>query len=110
MKRLTCVLSCLAVLALSLPAYAEDAPSAELGKKLFNDPALGTNGKSCATCHPSEKKVGELATRGTWFGGRAKTLVQANNICITGPLAGKALPEDSVEARSLAMYMNSLAK
>lgn len=109
MKRIAYLAICLAVLALSLTAYAAE-PSVELGKKLFNDPALGTNGKTCATCHPSEKKVGELAARGTWFGGKAKMLEQAINFCITGPLEGKALPEDSSEARSIAMYMNSLAK
>ena len=88
----------------------ENQPSVELGKKLFFDSSLGTNGRSCSTCHPSSKKVGELAARGTWFGGKAKTLEQAINICITGPLAGKALPEDSVELRSIAEYMKSLEK
>jgi cytochrome c len=86
----------------------EVKPTVELGKDLFGDPSLGTNGKTCATCHPSEKKVGALAAKGTWFGGSAKTLEQAINICIKGPLEGKPLPEDSVEAKSISMYMKSL--
>ncbi len=94
------------------PAMAGEAqkPSVELGKKLFNDPSLGTNGKACSTCHQSEEKVGVLAAKGVWFGGRARTLEQAINICVTGPLAGKALPENSVEMKSIAMYMQSLIK
>jgi cytochrome c peroxidase len=103
----------LAAFTLYIPfaSYAqEDKPSAALGKKLFSDTSLGTNGRSCATCHPSRKKIAELADRGTWFGGKAKTLEQAINICITGPLAGKPLPEDSVELRSIAEYMKSLVK
>jgi cytochrome c peroxidase len=96
---------------LPAPVMAEGKkPSVEYGKKLFSDPSLGTNGSSCATCHPSEEKVAELAARKQWFGGKAKTLEQAINICITGPLAGKPLPEDSAEARSIAMYMKSLTK
>jgi len=93
-------------------SYADEArkPSVELGKILFNDPSVGTNGKACSTCHPSEKKAGELAARGEWFGGRAKTLEQAVNICITGPLEGKPLSENSVELKSIAMYMKSLIK
>ncbi len=107
------VLSLLAAFLLFIPftSYSQDKkPSAELGKKLFSDTSLGTNGRSCSTCHASEKKIGELAGRGTWFGGKAKTLEQAINICVTGPLAGKALPEDSVELRSIAEYMKSLVK
>jgi len=102
--------------ALTLSAYTVAAnadpakPSVELGKKLFSDPKLGTNGSSCSTCHFSEEKIGELAGRDTWFKGKAKTLEQAINFCIKGPLDGKPLPEDSVELRSIAMYMKSLIK
>ena len=91
-------------------AKPKDAKLVELGKKLFSDSSLGTNGKSCSTCHPSRKKIGELAGRGTWFGGKAKTLEQAINFCIAGPLEGKPLPEDSVELRSIAEYMKSQIK
>ena len=100
-------------LSLVLPAdvhAVDETPSVELGKKLFNDPSLGTNGKSCSTCHQSEEKAGSLAARGVWFGGEAKTLEQAVNFCIKATLEGKPLPEDSVEARSIALYMRSLIK
>ena len=112
-KLLTAASAFLLLAAFVLTPYISSAqekkPSAELGKKLFSDSSLGTNGKSCSTCHPSRKKIGELAGRGTWFGGKAKTLEQAINFCIAGPLEGKPLPEDGVELRSIAEYMKSLA-
>jgi cytochrome c peroxidase len=98
---------------LSNPASAmpgSKKPSVELGKKLFSDPSLGTNGSTCSGCHPSEAQVAQLAAKKEWFGGKAKTLEQAINICIKGPLAGTPLPEDSVEVRSIAMYMKSQIK
>jgi cytochrome c peroxidase len=101
------------LLAVSSAAFSADekaAPTVEQGKKLFGDPSLGTNGKTCATCHPSDEKVGELAARGEWFGGKAKTLEQAINFCVKGPLEGKPLPEDSAKLKSIAMYMKSLIK
>lgn len=116
MKRL--VYSVAAFMALSalvvVPfAASADEPvkvSIELGKKLFNDPTLGTNGRSCATCHISDEKIAALADKKVWFGGEAKTLEQAINICIKGPLEGTQLPEDSVEIKSIAQYMKSLIK
>ncbi|MGA2191955.1 MAG: cytochrome c peroxidase [Nitrospirota bacterium] len=94
----------------TLPAYAaEKQPSIALGKKLFEDKSLGTSGKSCASCHKPDA-IGGLAAKKSWFGEEAKTLEQAINVCITGPLAGKALPEGSVEAKSMAMYMRSMIK
>ena len=91
--------------------YAADSkPSAELGKTLFTSPSLGTNDKSCSTCHQSERKLGVIAAKSSWFGGGAKTLEQAISGCIKGSLKGKDLPEDSVEVQSIALYMRSLIK
>jgi len=89
---------------------ADSKPSVELGKSLFSSPSLGTNGKSCATCHQSERKLGVLAAKSAWFGGNAKTLEQAINLCIQSTLKGKALPEDAVEIQSVALYMRSFIK
>ena len=93
-------------------SYAADEavkPSVELGKKLFSDTGLGTNGRSCATCHADEAKIGEYAARGTWFGGQATTLGQAVNTCIAGGLKGTPKAEDGVEIQSIVMYMKSVA-
>ncbi|HLB24783.1 MAG TPA: cytochrome C [Nitrospirota bacterium] len=101
-----------AALFLGSASFAAEAakPSIELGKKLFSDTSLGTNGRTCSACHPSEKDIAGLANKKAWFGGSAKTLEQAINICIKGPLEGKPLPEDSVQVKSIAMYMRSLVK
>lgn len=83
-------------------AMAADTPSAARGKKLFNDPALGgsTNSMSCSGCHPSGK--------GLEYAWKNPKLAETINICITGQLRGKALPLDSMEMRSLVLYVRSL--
>jgi len=83
-------------------ASAAEPPSVAYGKKLFNDPALGgsTNSKSCNSCHPLGKG---LETAGSRPG-----LVQTINRCITVPLKGKAIAENSVEMQSLRLYIESL--
>jgi len=101
----------MALLIASPSVRADDSnPSVELGKKLFYGQSLGTNGKSCSTCHQSERKLGVLASKSSWFGGNAKTLEQAINLCIQSTLKGKALPEDSVELQSISLYMRSFIK
>ena len=78
----------------------EQKASIEKGKALFNDPKLGTTGKSCNDCHKggkgAEKAVGK------------KELGQIVNGCITQGLHGKALDENSLEMQSLLLYINSL--
>ena len=85
------------------PALAGES-SAELGKKLFNDPALGgsANAKSCNSCHPDGEKLEKSGER--------KDLAELINRCITGPLEGAKLDGRSVEMRSLKLYLQSLAK
>jgi cytochrome c len=79
------------------------APTVAGGAELFASPALGTSGSSCAECHPAGKGLEDLED---YSDGR---LGVAINACITKPLKGKALGEDSVELRSLILYLRSLA-
>lgn len=83
-------------------AMAAEAPSAAYGKKLFNDSALGgsTNSKSCNSCHPSGKGLESAWSR--------PGLVQTINRCITVPLKGMVIAENSVEMQSLKLYIESL--
>jgi len=92
-----------AVLLSGAPALAGET-SLELGKKLFNDPALGgsTKGKSCNSCHPNGAKLEKA--------GESKELAKTINNCITGPMGGKKIDGRSVEMRSLKLYIESLAK
>jgi hypothetical protein len=79
---------------------AQSKQSVDLGRTIFSDPALGTSGKTCSSCHPGGKGLENAAAR--------KDLMRMINVCITGPLKGKELQEDSIEMRSLILYINSL--
>ena len=94
----------ISVLVLGTVALAADGPSVERGSKLFNSTSLGTNGKSCATCHPDGKGMEEVSDNDQ------KTTVGVVNKCIVKALKGKALADNSLEMSSLVMYMNSLGK
>ena len=83
-------------------ALAAGKSSVEVGKKLFNDPALGgsTNETTCNSCH----KNGE----GLEKAGSNPKLVKVINQCITGQLKGEKIDGRTVEMRSLKMYIKSL--
>lgn len=82
-------------------AAMQDQASVDKGKALFNDPKLGTTGKSCNDCHPNGKGVEKAAGK--------KDLVSIVNVCVTKALKGKALDAKSVEMQSLVSYINSFA-
>ncbi len=90
-----------AVFVLSACAAAENEPSASEGEKLFNDPQLSgsANASSCATCHPGGKGLEKAFEN--------PQLVSVINTCVTGPLEGRALEENSVEMQSLKVYIES---
>jgi len=101
-KRIVVTLAAAAMLA-AVPAVAGKS-SAELGRKLFNDPALGgsTNDTSCNSCHPDGKKLAKA--------GKRKDLAAMINRCIVGPLKGERIDGRSVAMRSLKLYIRSLAE
>lgn len=103
MNRLIRSSSILVVLtAFAAMASAASGPSVEQGKALFNSTALGTNGKSCAVCHPGGKGLEESADSD------AKELEKISNTCIQKALKGKALAVGSDDLSSLVMYQKSL--
>ena len=79
---------------------AQQGASLEKGKALFNDPKLGTTGKSCNDCHPGGKGAEKAAGK--------KDLEDIVNGCITQGLKGKALDVKSEEMQSLILYLKSL--
>ena len=87
----------------AFPAMAAEGASVEEGKKLFSNPELGTNGRSCATCHPEGKGLKE-AGKST-----DEELTEMVNRCIRKPLQGKGLDEDSAEMKSLVAYIKSVS-
>ncbi len=92
-------------LLLALPAIlaAGEGPSVERGKELFNGSTLGTNGKSCAGCHPGGRKLEKAATYAE------DDLAEIINTCIRKPLAGKPLPTGSDDMKSMIMYIRTFA-
>jgi len=93
----------IALVSLVATAAAAANVSAQRGEELFNSTKLGTNGKSCATCHPKGQKLTKAARYD-----EAK-LVSIINGCVENALAGNPLPKDSPEMTSLVMYLRTLA-
>ncbi len=81
---------------------AAETPSVALGEKLFNDSALGgsANAKSCNSCH--------LGGEGLVDAGSNPKLAVIINRCITGPLGGQAIKDNSTEMQSIKLYIKSL--
>jgi cytochrome c peroxidase len=102
-RKTMAVLAAAAVMSFAVPAVAGKS-SVELGKKLFNDPALGgsTNSTSCNTCHPDGKKLARA--------GKRKDLTAMINRCIVGPLKGERIDGRTVAMRSLKLYIKSLSE
>lgn len=92
---------CAALLA-TTTAMATEAPNVEMGQTLFRSTELGTNGKSCASCHPSGKGLGNL------YGWETPLLKEQVNDCIRGALQGEPLDGSSTEMNSLIVYLKSL--
>jgi cytochrome c peroxidase len=101
MKRVTIVFLFVlaAALGMGIASAAQQEASLEKGKALFNDPKLGTNGKSCSTCHADGK--------GLTHAGEKSDLARIVNNCIAIPLKGKPLDPESVEMQSLLLYVKS---
>jgi cytochrome c len=93
----------IALAALTTAALAATQDPVARGKELFGSTKLGSNGKSCATCHPKGNKLEEAATY------EEKQLVGIVNNCIEKALAGKPLPDDSADMKAIISYMRTFA-
>ena len=80
---------------------ASQEATIDKGLALFNDPKLGTIGKSCNTCHKNGKNMEKAAAK--------KDLETTINACITGALKGKALDAKSADMQSLVLYIKSFS-
>jgi cytochrome c553 len=93
-----------------LPAFP-DTLLVLAGEQLFKSPALGTVGKSCASCHGEGEDLKGAADGYPKFSdlaGKEITLIEMNNICIENALKGKPLDPRSDGAQALAAYVRSL--
>ena len=75
-----------------------------IGEKLFQDNSLGTNNKSCATCHPDGKGLEESDT---YDDSMLKEMV---NFCIRDALKGEMRALDSTEINSFLIYLRAFEK
>jgi cytochrome c len=83
-------------------SYAMEKPDLTMGQQLFSATKLGTNGKSCASCHPEGKGLHELAAYDD------DMLREMINFCIRDAQKGKMLPLDSQEIESMLIYLRTL--
>lgn len=83
------------------PVDLGDATHADQGKLLFESVKLGTNGKSCSTCHPGGRKLEWASTFSE------DKLADITNTCIINSLKGKPLAVDSAEMKSLVRYIKT---
>ena len=98
------LLACCLTLCWSLTTLAEEGPSAGLGQSLFQSTSLGSNGKSCSSCHPEGKGLDNL---GSYDDNQLKGTI---NSCIQNALKGKPLNPQAQELDSLLAYLRSLQK
>lgn len=103
MKKTTFIWSCVFILSTIAVCFATEG-NPENGKKLFSDPQLGgsQNDTACIKCHP-----GKDAFQATSKDKDLKTMI---NMCVTKPLAGNALENDSQDMNDLESYIRSQAK
>ena len=90
------------ILATSTMVMAVEAPTIETGKALFESSRLGTNGRSCAECHPQGKGLDDSIYLDE------TELIKLVNLCIRKPLAGEPLDPASTEMESLVRYLRSM--
>ncbi len=87
---------------MAVSLQAAEKPSVAMGEKLFNDPTLAgsDNARSCSSCHPGGSGLEDA--------GNNPDLAAIINRCISGPLHGNTIAEDSPEMQSLILYIKSL--
>lgn len=83
-------------------AGAAGKSSAEMGRELFHDPALGgsTNESSCNSCHAGGKGLENAVDN--------KKLTKLINKCLVEQMAAEKIDGRKVSMRALKMYITSL--
>jgi len=81
------------------------------GKELFESTTLGTNGKSCATCHPGGEGLAGKAAEFPKFvnmAGKEVSLVEMVNVCVKMGLEGEPIDVEGDHMKALVAYLQSL--
>ena len=85
-------------------AAAAAGVSLERGKNIFESSSLGTNGRSCSSCHQHAKGLRSVSN---YDDGKLAGIV---NTCIKKALEGTPMQTDSDDMKSLLLYLRSIAK
>ncbi len=78
------------------------------GKELFKDSMLGTNGKSCNSCHSGGKNIDGSKETFSILGSEQESVEDAVNFCIKMALNGKPLEKSDAKMEALASYLRTL--
>ncbi|MDX2471715.1 MAG: hypothetical protein QNL04_14185 [SAR324 cluster bacterium] len=81
------------------------------GKMLWNDTSLGTTGMACTSCHAggAQLKLNLAFPHHVNMVNKTVKLPEMINFCITNPLKGKAIAEDSDKMQAMIAYYNFMA-
>lgn len=98
------------VLSLILMFAAGIAHSGDVknGKALFNDSNLGTNEKSCNSCHSGGRDIDGSKEAFSILGSEQESVEDAVNFCIEMALSGKPLEKDSKQMEDMVSYLKTL--
>jgi thiosulfate dehydrogenase len=78
----------------------------QIGRALWNDPKLGSNGVTCGKCHPNAADThAETYPKFQKQAGRVVLLWEMVNWCLRNPLEGKPLAADDPKMIALQAYM-----
>jgi cytochrome c len=100
MLRALCLLA--ALLWSASLALGVEGPALEVGRTLFEATTLGSNGNSCATCHPGGKGLAEVGAYDD------ATLKEMINFCIRDALKGTMFSPEAQELEALLRYVRNL--
>ncbi|MCF8057631.1 MAG: hypothetical protein K9K37_13470 [Desulfocapsa sp.] len=103
MKKTVLISICVFMLTTIYVCFAAEG-NPENGKKLFSDPKLAgsQNDTACIKCHPGKDAFQSISIN--------SDLNKIINMCITKPLAGNALENDSQDMKDLKTYILSQSK
>ncbi len=104
-KALLRTLTVLAVIAFAGITFAGNADN---GKSLFNNPALGSNGRTCSSCHRDGKGINGTKSVFRIIGREFNDPADAINFCLKIALKGNPLQKESQEMQDLVAYIKSL--
>ena len=84
----------------------------ERGKAHFDNPAFAGGQKSCSTCHPNGRGLGEAGAKTAFsiMGGQQASLEEAVNMCIANANKGNVLKVVATEMQEIVSYIKSLGK